>query len=78
MPSEVKLKFKKIYTILGPKTAILGPYFCQILVLGNDFWGQELGPPGSAPESTCDFNCFSNYESYLSAIVSCSALTDFA
>ena len=24
--------------ILGPKTAILGPQFCRILVLGPHFW----------------------------------------
>ena len=39
--------------ILGPKTAILGPQFCRILVLGPHFWwsgGPGLGPsPGSAP-----------------------------
>ena len=37
--------------ILGPKTAILGPQFCRILVL--NFGGQggprPPGPPGSAP-----------------------------
>ena len=48
MPSEVRLKFlKKKMTILGPKTAILGPQFCRILVLGPHFWwlgGPE--PPG--------------------------------
>ena len=37
-----------------PKTAILGPQFCRILVLGPHFWwsGGGLGPrgpPGSAP-----------------------------
>ena len=36
-----------------PKTAILGPQFCRILVLGPHFWwlggpGPQ-GPPGSAP-----------------------------
>ena len=40
--------------ILGPKTAILGPQFCRILVLGPQFWwsGRGLGPwapPGSTP-----------------------------
>ena len=40
-----------------PKTAILGPQFCRILVLGSHFWwsggGRAPGPPpGSAPERT--------------------------
>ena len=30
--------------ILGPKTAILGPQFCRILVLGPYFWWS--GGPG--------------------------------
>ena len=54
MPSEARLKFLKKMTILGPKTAILGPQFCKILVLGPHFWWSwgawPLGPPGSAPE----------------------------
>ena len=45
MPSEAKLKFKKKMIILRPKTAILGPQFCRILVLGPHFWWSEgLGP----------------------------------
>ena len=33
--------------ILGPKTAILGPQFCRILVLGPHFWWSGgPGPPG--------------------------------
>ena len=37
-----------------PKTAILGPQFCRILVLGPHFWWSggapgPRGPPGSAP-----------------------------
>ena len=46
MPSEVRLKFLKKMIILGPKTAILGPQFCRILVLGPHFWwsGGGLGP----------------------------------
>ena len=32
--------------ILGPKTAILGPQFCRILVLGPHFWWSGgPGPP---------------------------------
>ena len=39
MPSEVRLKvLEKKEIILGPKTAILGPQFCRILVLGPHFW----------------------------------------
>ena len=44
MPSEARLKFLKKMIILGPKTAILGPQFCRILVLGLIFGG--LGGPG--------------------------------
>ena len=35
-----------------PKTAILGPQFCSILVLGPHFWwsGGAGTPPGSAPD----------------------------
>ena len=40
MPSKVRLKFLKKMIILGPKTAILGPQFCRILVLGLTFGGQ--------------------------------------
>ena len=33
--------------IIGPKTAILGPQFCRILVLGPHFWWSGgPGPPG--------------------------------
>ena len=38
MASEVRLKVLKKMIILGPKTAILGPQFCRILVLGPHFW----------------------------------------
>ena len=38
MLSEARLKFLKKMIILGPKTAILGPQFCRILVLGPHFW----------------------------------------
>ena len=53
MPSEARLKFLKKMIILGPKTAILGPQFCRILVLGSQFWwpgGARApgAPPGSA------------------------------
>ena len=46
MPSEARVKFLKMI-ILGPKTAILGPQFCRILVLGPHFWWSgRPGPPG--------------------------------
>ena len=37
MPSKTRQKFLKRMIILGPKTAILGPQFCRILVLGPHF-----------------------------------------
>ena len=50
MPSEARLKFLKKMIILGPKTAILGPQFCRILVLGPHFWWSGGGgAPGSGP-----------------------------
>ena len=53
MPSEARLKFLKKIIILGPKTAILGPQFCRILVLGPHFWwsggGRPPGPPLDPP-----------------------------
>ena len=38
MLSKARLKCLKKMIILGPKTAILGPQFCRILVLGPHFW----------------------------------------
>ena len=54
MPSKARLKFLKKMIILGPKTAILGPQFCRILVLGPHFWWSGWprapgAPRGSAP-----------------------------
>ena len=53
MVSEARLKLLKKMIILGPKTAILGPQFCRILVLGPHFWWSGGGGagPGSAPDS---------------------------
>ena len=56
MMSKTRLKFLKKMINLGPKTAILGPQFCRIWVLGPHFWwlgGARApgAPPGSAPES---------------------------
>ena len=48
MPSEARQKFLKKKIILGPKTAILGPQFCRILVLGPHFWWSG-GPPRIHP-----------------------------
>ena len=59
MPSKARLKFKKKKIILGPKTAILGPQFCRILMLGPHFWWSgglgPQGPPGSTP--ACKWCC---------------------
>ena len=55
MPSEARQKFLKKMIILGPKTAILRPQFCRILVLGPHFLVVRGGPgppPGSTPEYT--------------------------
>ena len=53
MLSKAKLKLLKKMIILGPKTAILGPQFCRILVLGPHFWWsggpRPLGPPWIHP-----------------------------
>ena len=53
MPSEVRLKFLKKMINIGPKTAILGPQFCRILVLGPHFWwsggAQTPGAPLDLP-----------------------------
>ena len=38
MLSKARQKFLKKMIILGPKTAILEPHFCKILVLGPHFW----------------------------------------
>ena len=54
MPSEALLKFLKKMIILGPKTAILGPQFCRILVLGPHLWWLG-GPPGSTPGCSTRF-----------------------
>ena len=53
MPSKARVKFLKKMIILGSKTAILGPQFCRILVLGPHFWWsggtRAPAPPGSVP-----------------------------
>ena len=53
MPSKARLKFLKKMIILGPKTGILGPQFCRILVLGPQFWwlggARAPGPPWIRP-----------------------------
>ena len=54
MPSEARLKFLKKMIILGPKTAILGPQFCRILVLGPHFWWSGgAWVPLDLPLTTC-------------------------
>ena len=53
MLSEVMLKFlEKKEIILGPKTAILGPQFCRILLLGPHFWWSGWAPV-SRPIELC-------------------------
>ena len=49
MWSKARLKFLKKMIILGPKTAILGPQFCRILVLGPQFWWSGVGRAPGAP-----------------------------
>ena len=45
--------------ISGPKTNILGPQFCRILVLGPRFWWSgDPGPPGSAPGNQSKLDCY--------------------
>ena len=57
MPSKARLKFLKKMIILGHKTAILGPQFCRILVLGPHFWwsggASPWGPPWIRPWVVC-------------------------
>ena len=56
MLSEARLKFKKKKITLGPKTAILGPQFCRILVLGPHFWWSGGSGPWAPPGFTPVFN----------------------
>ena len=49
MPSEARPKFLKKMIILGPKTAILGPQFCRILVMGPHFWWSGGSGPRAPP-----------------------------
>ena len=60
MPSKARLKFLKKMIILGPKTAILGPQFCRILVLGPQFWwsGGARGPPWIRP---CNISMYTQF-----------------
>ena len=54
-----------------PKTAILGPQFCRILVLGPHFWwsgggpGPRAPPPGSATATTDGNEAFVNRDKIL-------------
>ena len=61
MPSEARLKFLKKMIILGPKTAILGPQFCRILVLGPHFWWSGGAPPDLPLNYTSFFNFYHNF-----------------
>ena len=49
MLSEARLKILKKKIILGPKTTILGPQFCRILVLGPHFWWSGGSRPPGLP-----------------------------
>ena len=58
MPSEARQNFLKKMIVLGPKTTILGPQFCRILVLGPHFWCRgaraprpPLDPPLNEPQT---------------------------
>ena len=54
MLSKVRVTFSKKMIILGPKTAILGPQFCRILVLGPHFWWSGgPGPRGPLDPPLC-------------------------
>ena len=63
MPREVRLKLKKKKIILGPKTAILGPQFCRILVLGPHFrwsggaWAPLDPPLNNGLSRACTITC---------------------
>ena len=56
MPSKARLKFLKKMIILGPKSAILGPQFCRILVLGPHFWWSEGGLGPQDPPWICPWH----------------------
>ena len=60
--------------ILGPKTAILGPQFCGILVLGPHLWWSG-SPPGSVPDCTL-FNILSLILKYLLHNLCCSSMNN--
>ena len=57
MLTEARLKFLKKMIILGPKTAILGPQFCRILVLGPHFLVIREAPL-DLPLLLLNFNCY--------------------
>ena len=61
MPSKARLKSLKKMIILGPKTAILGPQFCRIMVLGPHFWWS--GGPGPPRIRPCKFRNYSSFNS---------------
>ena len=70
MQSKARLKFLKKMIILGPKTAILGPQFCRILVLGPHFlWSG--GPNFSIFSQKFDFSVVTVVRLWLSGISSC-------
>ena len=50
MLSEARQTFLRKMIILGPKTAILWPQFCRILVLGPHFWWSGGSRPQAPPD----------------------------
>ena len=56
MLSKGRLQFLEINDYFRPKTAILGPQFCGILLLGPHFWwsgGPGLRAPLDPPLIVC-------------------------
>ena len=52
MPGKARVNFLEKMIILGPKTAILEPQCCRIVVLGPHFWWSgEAQAPGPPPRS---------------------------
>ena len=60
MLSEARQKFLKKKIILGPKTAILGPQCCRILVPGPDIWWS--GGPLDLPLLHCLSVSYKEYD----------------
>ena len=73
MPSEARQKFLKKMIILGLKTAILGPKFCRILVLGPHFWwsgGPWIRPCIRSKYKTTLVYCYCKFYKYITHFTS--------